>query len=105
MRYDSLKHLDDIGLLKFSGTNDRYALDEMPKQFPVSYFGTRLEIHFENEEQSQFFVGNVLLSKIGQELAPICGAQPVEGFVEYLLVIWERQGFIASSPFPRTNNK
>ena len=30
-----------------------------------------------------------MLTKIGQELAPICGSQPVEGFYEYVKEQWK----------------
>lgn len=33
--------------------------------------------------------GQVLLTKIGQELAPICGSKPVEGFYEYVKEQWK----------------
>ena len=33
--------------------------------------------------------GKVTLTRIGQELVPICGSVPVEGFVEYVEAQWE----------------
>lgn len=40
--YDSLKHPDDVGLLKFS-SNDEFTLHGFSKPLPISYFGTGLQ--------------------------------------------------------------
>ena len=34
-------------------------------------------------------LGKVLLTKIGQELAPICGSKSVDGFYEYVKEQWK----------------
>ena len=46
-------------------------------------------------------VGHVLLSKVGQELAPLCGSVAVEGFHDYVVSRWVNQGIAVSSPWPR----
>jgi hypothetical protein len=100
IKYDSLKHLDDIGVLKFSGSNDQFALHDFPKPLAISYFGVQLQLHFEHETRNELSVGTVLLTRIGSELAPICGAQAIEGFLEYCLEHWQKQGCRPASPFP-----
>ena len=35
-------------------------------------------------------IGHVLLTKVGQELAPICGSSPVEGFWDYVKEQWKK---------------
>ena len=35
-------------------------------------------------------VGKVFLTKIGQELAPICESKPVEGFRDYVMDKWKQ---------------
>ena len=42
------------------------------------------------EEGNELGIGMVLLTKIGQELAPICGSNPVEGFRDYVMTQWEQ---------------
>ena len=39
-------------------------------------------------------IGHVLLTKIGQELAKICGSQPDSEFREYVLKTWKEKGYI-----------
>ena len=34
-------------------------------------------------------IGTVMLTKIGQELAPICGSKPVDGFMDYVMENWK----------------
>ena len=46
------------------------------------------------EEDNSLELGVVLLTKIGLELAPICGSRPVQGFFEYVCERWTNQGFI-----------
>jgi hypothetical protein len=35
----------------------------------------------------------VLLTQAGQQLAPICGAQPRDGFVDYVKEKWKSLGY------------
>jgi hypothetical protein len=38
-------------------------------------------------------LGHVLLTKVGQQLAPICGSRARDGFVEYLKEKWKSLGY------------
>ena len=39
-------------------------------------------------------VGHVFLTKVGQELAQICGAAPDREFRDYVLKQWKQMGYI-----------
>jgi hypothetical protein len=39
-------------------------------------------------------IGHVLLTKVGEELAIICGSQPDTEFREYILIKWKELGYI-----------
>ena len=41
------------------------------------------------DTDNQLQIGTVVLTKIGKELAPICGSKPVEGFYEYVKEQWK----------------
>ena len=43
-----------------------------------------------SETDNTLEIGMVLLTKIGQELAPICGSKPVEGFRDYVMDKWKQ---------------
>ncbi len=89
INFDTLYHLDDIGLVKFGGLAG-FGEDGLPKRFTVHYYGRRLRLETPKEYDDDLDIGNVLLTKSGQELAPICGSKPVEGFYEYVKDRWKQ---------------
>ena len=99
--FSSFKHLDDIGLISFEAMSG-YLRQSIPKTLRVSYFGIPIDIEFQKDSDNQLNFGNVLLTQVGRELAPICSAQPVPGFLDYVVDHWCRQGLILSSPWPAT---
>ena len=102
LTFDFLIHLSDAGLIRVDfNPIATFGVSPGPTPLKVSYFGTDLLIHLASEEVF-FSVGRVLLTNVGQELAPICGAQAIEGFLDYILEDWQRRGIAVSSPWPRT---
>jgi hypothetical protein len=90
-----LNHLDSIGLIKFS-SNSAFSMLQMPKGIGVMYYGTRITLEFQNEQNNGLEVGPVVLTQVGQELAPICGASSVPGFLDYVVKEWQKKGYIVS---------
>jgi len=86
--FNSLIHLESIGLIQFNHITTFRRL-KLPKKFFVSYYAKPLQLEMQNETDNELQLGHVLLTKVGQELAPICGSQPVEGFVEYVKEKWK----------------
>jgi hypothetical protein len=99
IHFSSLRHLDDIGIVKFI-TEQTFALTDF--QLPISYFDTPSNIHLEGAQKKELTIGNILLTKVGEELAKISGAEEVEGFFEYSLTQWHNRNHNLSSPFPRS---
>ena len=98
--FDNLQHLDDIGLLSLNVLTG-YSRLKLPKIVQVFYYRNPIIIEFSSVYENQLDIGKVLLSKIGLELAPICGSKPVPGFLDYVTERWIRQGLILSSPYPK----
>jgi len=98
INFDQLQHLDTLGLVTF---NNMATLQytEIPKWIIVFYYGTPLNIEFNKD--TNFPIGTIQLTQIGQQLAPICGSEPVESFLEYVVEQWRQQGLILSSLYPR----
>jgi hypothetical protein len=98
----ALRHLDDIGLLRFD-YRAPLSLWTPDACASISYFDEGIELQFELiSEQNALPVGHVQLSKVGMELAPLCGSTPVPDFLEYALQEWsDRAGVIPASPLPR----
>ena len=103
INFDTLKHLDSIGLISFEPLGG-YKRLKFPKSLSVFYYGTPLIIEFKNAENNELRTGKALFTKTGEQLAKICGAKPVDGFYDYVIEKWIKEGLVLSSPI-RTKNK
>ena len=99
--FNTLSHLDDIGLVSFSAIAGFQRL-KLPKQIRVAYYGMLMNVIFAKESDNSLELGSVLLTKTGQQLAPICGSKSVDGFQEYVIDKWVKKGMVLSSPYPRS---
>lgn len=91
--FSSLSHLESLGLIRFDFFAGFKRL-RFPKNFEVFYFGTRLELTFPNDADNALHLGNVLLTKAGQELAPICDSKAVDGFFHFVYDTWAKQSLV-----------
>jgi hypothetical protein len=100
INFATLSHLDDIGLLSFNNlTGFKYA--KLLNRIRFSYFGTLLNLEFIKEADNELSIGLIMLTKTGQQLAHICDPKPVDGFFDYVMEKWIKEGLILSSPYPR----
>jgi len=98
INFNALKHLDEIGLLSFESFTG-FSKVHLPKKIRFTYYGKPIDIEFENEKDNRISIGHVLLSKTGQELAPICGSKPIPAFFDYVIERWTlKDGLAISSP-------
>ena len=95
-----MSHLDDIGLVSFNNIAG-FTRIKLPKQITVFYYGTPLAIEFSNDDGNELELGRVLLTRIGQQLTKICGSKPVDGFHDYVIERWVKNGLVLSSPYPQ----
>jgi Protein of unknown function (DUF2806) len=86
--FTSLVNLESIGLIQFDHLAG-FTMRRLPKNFSVSYFDRRLNLEMKGEKDNTIETGNVLLTKVGQELATVCKGQPVDGFIEYVMERWK----------------
>ena len=86
--FDVLRHLESIGLIQWEPTA-HYEEDKLPRIINVCYYDRWLRLEVPSRHYNYLEVGKVLLTKVGEELAPICGSQPVEGFYEYVKEQWK----------------
>lgn len=103
IKFASLTHLDDIGLINFSHISSfkRIGLNQLGI---FHYFGTPVLVQFKNANNNEIETGKVLLTKTGQQLAKICGAKPIEGFLNYVISKWEQEGFEVIGPLHPNKN-
>jgi hypothetical protein len=91
--FDSLSHLDSIGLVQFQ-TVAGIVQRGLPKSLKTSYYGEPLDLEFQNESANQLEIGRAMLTRIGRELAPICGSKPDPAFFNYVVNHWKQRGYI-----------
>lgn len=98
INFGSLKHLDEIGLLSFDNLSG-YRRIHLPQNVRVAYYSKPIEITFDKEKDNELDIGHVLLSKVGQELAPICGSKPIPEFFDFIIEDWTiKKGLNVASP-------
>jgi len=91
--FESLTHLDTIGLVKFEHVGGLKRV-RLPKIVPTFYYGRPVELQFQSEADNQMSIGLVLLTKAGAELAPVCGSRPDPEFYQYILDKWKQLGYM-----------
>ena len=95
--FNILKHLDDIGLITFNSIAG-FKRTELPKNIVISYYGQPLGLEFPKDDHNDLNLGYVLLTKVGQELAPICGASRSDEFFQYVVEKWFGENLSPYSP-------
>lgn len=99
INFTALRHLDDIGLVSF-GSLAGYSRTHLPKRITICYYSTPINIEFPKDVDNKLDIGKVLLSQAGQELAQICGSEPVPGFLDYMIGEWTKRHYVTTSPYP-----
>ena len=88
INFSTLSHLESIGLVQFDNLAG-FINQNLPKKFDVLYYDRALVLEMPQDAGNPLQIGKVLLTRIGQELAPICGSKPVDGFWEYVKDQWK----------------
>ena len=91
MNYDVIKHLQDIGLIIFE-TFGSFNKQKIPQNIDISYQGNRYKMELHLPKDNKIEIGKVLLSKVGKELVPLAGNNPLEGFTEYVIEQLKKEG-------------
>ncbi len=89
--YQSLAHLGEIGLVSHSGSR-AYTCSMHVSDVCVDYFDKRVFIKFRPDTGNTVSTGEAVLTSIGRELAPICGAAPNMEFFDFVVQKWISQG-------------
>lgn len=86
--FDKIMHLESIGLVQFNAISG-FLRTHIPKKFQASYYGSPIDLTLPGDKENALPIGHVLLTQSGEQLARICGARPVPGFVEYVRERWQ----------------
>jgi hypothetical protein len=91
--FNTLSHLASIGLIQFQNL-DGFLRLWLPKLTTVSYYDHSVQLTFGEDANNRMDIGKVMLTRVGQELAPICGSKPDEAFFDYIVNHWKQRGYI-----------
>jgi uncharacterized protein DUF2806 len=100
LNFRTLTHLESTGLIHFDAMNE-YLRRGLQQKTCVHYFGRPIWIEFPQPNESNVLnVGHAMFTGPGEELAPLCGAQPHQRIVEYVKEHWKRYGIKTEEPTP-----
>ena len=88
VNFASLNHLESVGLIQFESLAG-FNLSKILKRLDAAYYGKSFILEMPKEVDNELDIGKILLTRIGEELVPICGSKPVEGFWEYVKDRWK----------------
>lgn len=91
--FNSLAHLESLGLIRFDSIGGFRRL-KLPKIIMVFYYGRPTILTFPVDNDNELQLGNVLLTRAGQQLASVCGSTPVEGFFDFVYDRWAGQSLV-----------
>lgn len=97
-----MRHLDDIGLIKLELLSE-FSIGNLPKSLRALYYEDEVILELNKENENKIDVGAVVLTKVGAQLAPLTNAQPVDGFMVFVLNRWARAGLAPRSEWPKTD--
>lgn len=94
IRTSDLHHLDNIGMIRFSEQRHRRDEDVIDSDGDIeaSYYGESIRLSNFQENHSYVAglatfdlpIGIVKLTEVGEELYPICGSTPTDGFFNHI---------------------
>ena len=84
INFNTLNHLDNLGLITFGNISGFQRL-KLPQTITVGYYREPFTIEFPSKENNSLDLGKVLLTQVGQQLAPVCGSTPSDEFKQYVL--------------------
>jgi hypothetical protein len=98
INFDSLSHLETLGLIKFDYIVG-FGRDRAPKTMKIGYYQQIVEISLPKEQDNKIEFGNkVIFTQTGIELYSICNSQSVTGFFGYIYDELAKKNYVA----PRT---
>ena len=104
VNFSSLNHLEAIGLVKFNDLSG-FGLQNLPKEAVINYYGIPIHFKFKQESGNTLEIGNIMLTKAGQQLAPVCGSKINGEFVNYIIEHYKKKGIEAAILLPNNSSQ
>jgi hypothetical protein len=93
INFDSLIHLETLGLVNTSLGLSGYAEINVYKKGFVTYFNQQLYVELLDIPEPSFDLGGVLFTQAGMQLGTLVTAVPIEGFDRFLRETWKANGY------------
>lgn len=87
INFRSLGDLESLGFVQFDALAGFQHM-KLPNKVTVFYYGRPVELTFPKGAENRLHLGYVLLTRAGQELAPVCESKPVHGFFDFVYDRW-----------------
>ena len=88
--FDTMSHLDDIGLITFNSLV-AFSRIGMPEKFEISYGSEKYSVVMP-EGVKDFEFGHVMLTSAGRQLAPLSNTPAIPEFPDYAIACWKARG-------------
>jgi len=99
---NTLIHLESIGLIQFNKITE-FTVLKLPKTITAFYYGKPTVLALQKDSDNEIMQGKVLLTRIGIELAPICGSKPDTDFEKYIHDKWRKMNYIKEDKSEQNN--
>jgi hypothetical protein len=97
LNFESLTHLDNIGLITFDNITG-FVMNSSEPEVVLDYYGTKTRLRLEVvEEKRRLDIGKAILTEAGKELFSATMAKPLAGFLDSLDSRWIDMGLSPSS--------
>ncbi len=93
LHFSVLTELQALGLIRYEPGSQLQVQVDPEYGRPIWYFGKFYRIRIAPGSHSQVRIGGVSFTQSGLELLRICGAEPREGFIDYLRQQFKSQRF------------
>lgn len=93
--YGHILSLMEVGLITFESEGMSVA----GSRFAFSYFGRQIIVE-KNPNSNALSIGQVTLTRVGEELARICKPEIDNGFLEHIIASWQKQGHTVEVVIP-----
>lgn len=104
VNFSSLNHLEAIGLVKFNDLSG-FVLQNLPREAVISYYGIPIQFKFKQDSGNKLEIGNIMLTKTGQQLAPVSGSKRNGEFVNYIIEHYKKNGIEAAILHPNNSSQ
>jgi hypothetical protein len=92
INFRALSHLESLGLIQLNPIAG-FQLG-LPKTISVFYYGRPVNLTFPVDADNPLQIGQVIFTRAGQQLAPVCGSTQVEGFFDFVYERWASQSLV-----------